>query len=747
VNRDFIKKLDPLLKADLDSEWYMGATNINGVTGNGRLTAGISYWGELTVLRWPRLSHFDHLRYRTTHGFPLRNYGVRMDIDAPSETYARLGKPNVISPDMGSFGGVYNPEEKRASWFHEPEWDAAGRYEPEDSNIVMTTFHNPRIGITVTLTDFVPPDRDVLVRRFLLKRESGAGGKKSLLFSFIYYANLAPSASRARFYPADWKMHEMRSDFLCVYDEEKNAVIHFKPQRLPKRLAFNAQRELEAQPERIADFVNNLDEEYPSGGIFIAWGFDRKPGAFSVGKTLYGRKNAQQGNPYFEALDGSLSMRRVSSYPACAAISCPVSFDERNEFSVMVIFSIAERAQKALKAYKESIEEGFDRIHRRTIEHWSKRASSIVLPDADDEVFKTLARRSILALDIGTDATSGAIVASISRQPQYCFDWPRDGAFFDYALDLASSNERVTRHAFFYASAQIKSRYNRRKDGNFWGNYYTDGKKGSFLIIEIDETALCAWNLWRHARHVPPEDRDLYLEKIYPTIKNAAEALLRKRPKKGGFPAKAREDDNLFAKTRTLHGATSAYLGLISAHQAGKQFGENKSTCDSWISWAYEIRDAIVSSFDESSGKFNNEGWRGGTWVIWPSRILPFEDERIQAQAEYLLSSVEPFLLKETQGAAYASEKLVACALAFQNRVEMLDRVRRCLSIMAHEVPTPGTGHFGEVALVRDFGRGEKFFQNRTSIPHLWEGTLFYLALAAAYNPEWFDREDEPFSW
>ncbi len=748
LNRDFIKNLDPLLRADLDSEWYMGATNINGVTGNGRLTAGISYWGELTVLRWPRLSHFDHLRYRTVHGFPLRNYNVRMGPDSPSESYARLGRPIAVRPDNGSFAGVYDPEEMKISWFHEPAWDAAQRYEPEFSNIVLSTFHNLRIGITVIAVDFVPPDRDILVRRFVLRSEKKAlESQSSKHLQFLYYANLAPTKARARFYPADWRLQEMKSDFLCLYSEEANAVVHFKPDGVQKRSARGLARDLSRQPEKIADFVDHLDEHFPRGGIYVVWGFDRKITSFSVGKTSLGTRTTYTHNPYFEARSGSLSMRPVSSFPACAILSCPVEFDDNHEFSLTVIFSIADKAHKAIESFARSVEEGYEKLYEKTAEHWRKRSSSIIVPDVDDEVCKNLAKRSILALDVGTDKTSGAIVASISRQPQYCFDWPRDGAFFDYALDLSSSSERVTKHTYFYSSVQIKSSRSRKKFGNFWGNYYVDGEKGSFMILEIDETALCAWNLWRHARHIPVGERDFYLERTYPAIKNAAQALMMKRTGKGGFPAKSREDDNLFAKTRTLHGATSAYLGLVSAHQAGKQFGENESVLDSWISWAQEIREAIIQCFDDREGKFQNEGWRGGTWVIWPARILPFEDERIQSQAEHLLSSVEPFFMKETQGAAYASEKLVACALAFQKRQEMLERVKRCISIMAHEVCTPGTGHFGEVVLVGEFVPGEKVFQNRTSIPHLWEGTLFYLALSAAYNPEWFEREDKPFSW
>ena len=53
-------------------ESMFGPTNINGVAGNGRLAAGFSRQGELTVLRWPTPSNYDHMSYLTSDFYAPR---------------------------------------------------------------------------------------------------------------------------------------------------------------------------------------------------------------------------------------------------------------------------------------------------------------------------------------------------------------------------------------------------------------------------------------------------------------------------------------------------------------------------------------------------------------------------------------------------------------------------------------------------------------------------------------------------
>jgi hypothetical protein len=735
--------MDPLLRVDLDSEWYLGATNINGTVGNGRLTVGVSLWGELTVLRWPSVSHFDQLRYLTAHGVPLRNYGVRQGEGASSPSYARWGRPVVLSPAMGSFGGLFFEGSTRASWFSGPEWEPSQRYEPADTNVLVTSARNPGMDITVKMTDSVDPAKDVLSRRFSIECGPGAADGDA---SFIYFANLAPSLTRARYYPVTSRWQERASDYLALYDSREDLVLHFRPGSVDSSEAPAVASRLVKRPALIGPFIDALDSEYPAG-VFLALGGDRPSSGGLVGCDSFRARSGAQCDAFAAAQRGLIDGNPAAPRPTSSALSYELRLGPGATNEISVFLTVAATCAEALDLMRASRYAGSAGVEESAVRYWSGFSAGTRLPPIGDQESERVARRAILALAVGTDDATGALVASVARQPQYCFDWPRDGAFFDYALDLAGHHGQVTRHAEFYASVQIKGD-RRRKRGHFRGHYYADGVPGPLPIIELDETGLAAWDLWRHARYLEPPEREGYLARIYPTIRMAADALLAMRPRGGGFPRHAHEDDNLFRRTRTLHGATATYLGLKSASSAGALANEDRSRLEAWEFWAEELRDAVIAHYDEKAGRFYDEGWRGGTWLIWPARILPFDDERVRRQAAHLMGKVEPFIEKASGGIAYAGEQLVACALASRGLENELARVKRALGVIAAEAVTPGTGHLGEVTLVGDFaGATERVFQNRTSIPHLWEGTLLYLAFTAAYSPEWFDFADGPFSW
>src|SRR5438105_14573959 len=61
-------------------EHLLGATDINAAIGNGGATAGFSSQGELTVLRWPSPSYFQHVDFATSAGEgnrQLPHFGAR----------------------------------------------------------------------------------------------------------------------------------------------------------------------------------------------------------------------------------------------------------------------------------------------------------------------------------------------------------------------------------------------------------------------------------------------------------------------------------------------------------------------------------------------------------------------------------------------------------------------------------------------------------------------------------------------
>ncbi len=54
-------------------EHLFGASNVNAITGHGRLAVGVSAAGERTVLTWPNASQTDPLGYITSNAFEARD--------------------------------------------------------------------------------------------------------------------------------------------------------------------------------------------------------------------------------------------------------------------------------------------------------------------------------------------------------------------------------------------------------------------------------------------------------------------------------------------------------------------------------------------------------------------------------------------------------------------------------------------------------------------------------------------------
>ena len=257
-----------------------------------------------------------------------------------------------------------------------------------------------------------------------------------------------------------------------------------------------------------------------------------------------------------------------------------------------------------------------------------------------------------------------------------------------------------------------------------------------------DETGLALWTLWEHAVFVddPAAKRD-YLQAMFPAIQRGADLLVACRDATNGMPCAASEDDSV-DPTQTLHGATAVYTGLVSAAQAARALGGHDAQAATWEARAAEVKAAIATFFDASANHFTNEGWRGGEWVIFPAMLLPLDDPRVAAQAQYIRNvKVLPNLAMQTQGFAYLTESILAMAVAAREDPARMAELKDWMGTLLDTLPTKGTGHLGEVTLTGDFdGDGKKEFVNVTSIPHVWEATTLALALIATYHPEALDR-------
>lgn len=743
---------DEVLLADLFSESESGGTNVAAALGNGRLSVGISPWAELVYLRWPRLSYHDHLRY-----FTSRNPGTKFDwlrriinssktkpkdvrwgADAPSADWYRYGRPFEPYPELGSRAGLLPIGGNAPTWLGDPTWTSERHYASEDSVVLITTLTRSADGripaLQIEVTDWVDDNQDLLVR----VHQVAPGVER-----FFYHTTFAPWLGRIKS-----TYDPLSAGFAALYCPNDDLIVHFRP-RTPDARPLTKQPADGWTPEEI-------DARYPGGGMFVAWGFLNESDGVQIGADRAGRRvpaDAPQGGRA-DAKDGQLQGNTIFLGPVDAALSR--NFGGR-EGQVVVFIVAANSATNAAKKIRESRAAGLQALRERVDAGWKARSSKIYFPEEADPNVRRVAKRSLLSLLMGQDAESGAIVASLARQPCYHFDFPRDDAFFDTALDLAGFVERVDKHLAFLSKVQLHDQRAFstlllingkwplcRPEGHYLASYFTDGIKGIFpQPFEIDATGMTVWNFWRHEQFVPKERKAKYRELVGPPLQRGADAILRYVDLKARWMRPAFEDDNM-KPTASLHGAASTLTGLMSAVAAGRSWGLDPDRVNAWAVGARELRQGILARIDAGLD-VATIGWRGLHWSLWPAPIFEPSDSRVERLVERLLADITDKVEGRRAGFAYLGEQIFTLALAPGRDTEREAVIRRALNFLTNEVAFPGSEHFGEVALYGDFaGTGKKVYQNRTAIPHLWTCVLMYLTLMALHEPWRFETQRPP---
>ncbi len=729
---------DALFAADLAAESMMGASNYATALGNGRLSVEVSPWGELAVFRWPNPTFTDQLRYFTQmNGITLaKAVAVRMGEDAPTPDWRRYSRPIEPCPELGSSGAVMT-ESGSVLWAHDPVWESSREYEPPDSTILSTTLKSG--DVTMTVKDFIHPDLDLMVRAYDL------GGP---VRRFFYHGTFAPfKAGPGEYTDPDPK----KAGFAAVYLAQSDAVVHF----------YHEDRDRKAALELISGGVTAelLDLAYPAGGVFIAYGFIEGSDGFQVGPdSCEGKGTGALSGGVLDSRDGELE--NASYYIGKADSALVKDFEEGGHRTVTLAIAVSESAAGAVDMIEKVRAEGAARYRDEAADSWRAVWSSIQAPKVPDPGVDRVIRRSVVNLIQGQDKEGGCVVASISRQPAYNYDWPRDGAFFDLTLDMAGFPEKVSLHHDFYRRTQMTGSmapdfvriFNYRlpfykPEGHWPSNMAADGTPGSIpsiLAFEIDETALSVWNFWRHARVLSGEERSDYISRTRGTMRRSANALCDYVDMRQGWTRPAIEDDS-FPPDATLHGVAAVLTGLAAAGSAKEEWGFDRTEVEKWRGAASVLREGIRSRIEDPR-IHERAGWRGLAWSLWPAPVFDDFDEpgAVEIKRE-LAARIEEKMNKRTPGFAYLGEEIFTLALADREKGEYRELLEDALVFLANEVPFPGTDCYGEVTMWVEMD-GRKLAQQRTSIPHLWNGVTVYLAAMALYEPEAFDpmKPDAP---
>lgn len=722
-------------------EHIFGATNINGISGNGGPTVGVSKDGDITMLKYPSPSYYDQLNYKTSNAESARDL-----------------KFFGANENMGAFSGliIYTDSGSELSWLRDSIWVKNQHYNTDDSNILVTEYSRDDYKIRVFQYDFVLPDKDVYVRHHVIQLLAGSPVKK---VEFVFYENLAPCNTKEPFMPtSDWSDDSV-NDFALFYYSPADAFVHFRPEVVDysKIISFLQSNITQSQ---IDAFVEDT-EESSQKGIFAVIGSTSKSKSHQAGMdSITPCRESSITNSAFKPQDAlqdlsdlTLSGSSAALCQANGAFVYPVEFNQFNSGEVTLFISFGNNLKDAFKNYDLIRTQLSYALLYETESYWNKLIEKARLPESGDSDVIAFSKRTLLSLITSMDRDRGAIVASVSSQPPYGEDWPRDGAFINLALDVAGFHNMVTMHNYFYSLVQRKENgqdtfgmYPEAPAGTFAMNYYADGIPGGPIDFEIDETGLALWTLVNHAKFLNSDsERCDYFNKVYPSIKLAAQALTECKDTTNNLQCFAYEDDN-YTLTQGLQGAVTVYLGLKSAVEAGRALKEDASLVDSWQQRANELKEAIFSNF-YSHETMTFEGKEPGSraWLLWPARIYEDGDPVAENEAGALYNEILPHLLKQTDGAAYLGKITLALAMLWKDRTDKIKNLEEVILPLLRDVPTVGTRHVGEVFATLDlFPDGlpdgiKDTFDARVAVPHIWEASLNYLSAMALYSPEAFE--------
>jgi len=541
-------------------ENLFGATNIHAVTGHGGLSVGVSQAGDITVLSWPGPSHSDQLAYITSNALDAR--------DQP-----RFGAPEGAGVVLGLVCETDAGAQPVVTWLRDGSvWRRAQDYGTSDGPHPHTRFSHATLGLEASVVDGVALDADVLIRSVTLTRDPTSPVTSCALLSYANLSPVPPSSRVAELPVVDWAM-DGRNDFAAIWDASRDAVVHFHPsnERVYDDLFdlvgdpaanYGPIAELMANgtpaDAEIADVVASLSDDYGRGVWLMMTtvpspsqhqiGIDRTPwcehvevlfdnilalpemfpavrlpvdadtlGLLACQQSLQAQLDERgwQYDPadaWQDAQDGELSGESVAAMEVAEVLRTELSFEGDTAQASLLIAAGEDAAQAdaALQSVRDDPRAALS-ASEDAVREW---LTTQYVPGTPGTRPHAVAARALLNLRVGTDDASGAIVASIARQPPYYLDWPRDGAFFNVMLDVAGQSARVDQRAELYAAWQrdepVSPTYlldpeppidPRTGDDDAYPadawemNYFADGRVGGTFRFEIDTTAFAVWTL------------------------------------------------------------------------------------------------------------------------------------------------------------------------------------------------------------------------------------------------------------
>lgn len=709
----------PAYAAEVDG---FGVTPTVGAVGDGRLTAQVSLEGTLICMRWPNASFYEHVKYKTdfwrtdpaTNGFLKPHFGA--------------------GDNDGMFAGVRYATGATTVTHWLREATASFAYGGDRSNrlVARYAFDN---GLVVEEQTFNVPEQPFLVRSYTIKTAPPGAAD----FFIIAYANPALRNEHGKYAPNGDYEQDDEKRWATFALADRGIIVTALPRTLP---GYDAVRALDpADTSAVAAFFDAHAGEW-SEGVYFAQGASVRPAGFQVG-TDASLAAAGPQDAYADAGDGYLSNRAVVTEYETTALLVPAAVGT----PVAWYAAFATTAAGSLAALDAARGKSPAAWADESDAWWSAKLKGVRLPA--DAKARRFSLRALISILTGMDPDSGAIVASTSCQPPYNVDWPRDGAFFQFALELAGLEEEAAKHARFYPKIQytapgtglLSSLHGVDLVGRFPMNAFADGIPGGPIDFEIDNTGFALWSYRVHAgflSQTDPAAARAYLHEVESSIILAADLLERCKDEATGLQCYANEDDHP-EFTQTLHGAITTWLGLKSAAEMLTALGKSADAAK-YRARMRQIEAAIRTHYDPSTGADLDAGQLA--WSYWPAGFWTAADGETNGFASSgMVEKVRKQLLDEaTRGTQYMQKATIALQLQPLRDATTVPFAAEANAKWLNALARQDTLHLAEFTNYYDLdGDGAKEWINQIATPHIWAQTLVYLSLMAAENPELFD--------
>jgi oligosaccharide amylase len=420
-------------------------------------------------------------------------------------------------------------------WTFEGEWTKAQSYVP-DTNVVVTTLTNAKRGLRLTLTDLIPPNAEVFLRRFTIENVGRAPFTGRL---FQYF---------------DLNLGEV---------SDRNAA---------RRLTHD---DAIVQEWRHLCLAVNGDP------------FDQ----FQCGKASPdAHSNAKR-----DMMDGALMGQRLDIGDVSFAVGWNAQLPPQQSLTRHLIIAPGLGERQALQTLREARQRGFQSLYEETETYWRQwleRARPVNVRPPFDAAY----RRALLTLPMLYDEHYGSFLGAPEFDPLYedsggyGYCWTRDAAEVVVALSQVGYPEYAER--FFQWCDKTQH------DDGFWHQrYWLGGDVGPTWCtyddaIQIDQTGAVLWAMQAHAQTLPDERRLSFIKRHWQTVRRAAE-YLRASLNGNGLHQTA------FDLWETFRGSfTYSNASIYAAMQAAAAFAqamERPQLADEWSDVAQRVKQACGS--------------------------------------------------------------------------------------------------------------------------------------------------------